>query len=546
VGVEDNFFELGGDSILSIQVIARAVRGGVQLTPLQLFERQTIAELALVAGSGTIVQAEQDIVTGEVPLTPIQRWFFELNLLDPHHFNQAVLFDVSRLVKPNLLKQALQQLMLHHDALRLRFHRNRGTWRQTHASPGEEISFSRIDLSSLPESQHKTTIESMAQELQASLDLSAGPLMRVVVFEFNSAKPNRMLMIIHHLIVDGVSWRILLQDLTTAYQQLSHGERVTLPSKTNSFRQWADRLSQHAGSVELKRELDHWIKLADVKIDPLPVDFVTDARNDVASSRHACVSLNSEETQALLRDVPGTYHTQINDVLLTALLGAFARWTGKSSMLFDLEAHGREPIFPDMDLSRTVGWFTTMFPVLLNVNDVTDPGERLKTIKEQLRSIPNHGIGFGVLRYLCHEEETQRTMRTLPCPQVSFNYLGQFGRVNSDSTVQETRESSGEVSSPRNDRDHLLEINGSITDNRLQFTWTYNKIHYQSSTIESLAESFLAEIRILIAHCQSAEAKGYTPSDFAKARVTQQDLDKLLGKVKRGTTKNVPHNDGRH
>jgi amino acid adenylation domain-containing protein/non-ribosomal peptide synthase protein (TIGR01720 family) len=527
VGIHDNFFELGGDSILTIQIISRANQVGLHLTPKQLFQHQSIAGLAAVCVTTQGLQAEQGLVTGAVPLTPIQQWFFEQNLTDPHHFNQAVLLEIQQLDLA-LLEQAVQQLLLHHDALRLRFERTESGWQQLLASP-DPMPFTSVDFSALAEAEQGPAIEAAATELQTSLNLSTGPLMRVALFDLGAYVPRRLLLIIHHLIVDGVSWRILLEDLQTAYQQLSRKETMQLPAKTTSFQHWSYRLREYAHSGQLQQRywLDQSRRHGGTR---LPVDY-PGGNNTVASTQQISTSLSMEETQALLQEVPKAYNTQINDVLLTALVQAFAQWTGDRSLLVDLEGHGREKIFDDVDVSRTVGWFTTLFPVLLNLGEASHPGDALKVVKEQLRGIPNRGIGYGLLRYL-RDDKIEETLETLPQAEVIFNYLGQFDQTFSElSLFGLAQESSGPTRSLQGKRCHLLEINGLVSGGQLRLDWTYSKNLYRKATLESLAQSFVEALRSLIAHCQSPAAGGYTPSDFPDVDLSQGQLEKALAEI---------------
>jgi hypothetical protein len=249
-----------------------------------------------------------------------------------------------------------------------------------------------VDLSAVPETEQESTLSAIATDLQTTLNLSSGRVVRIALFDLGTSQ--RLLLVIHHLVVDGVSWRILLEDLQIAYQQLSQGQAIQLPPKTTSFKHWAERLTEYAQSEALQQELDYWLTQSRRQIAPLPVDF-PGGDNTVAHSHTISISLSQEETQALLQDVPAAYQTQINDVLLTALVQAVKQWTGESLLLVDLEGHGREEIFEDVDLSRTVGWFTTLFPVLLDIGAASSLADALKTVKEQLRNVPNRGIGYG-------------------------------------------------------------------------------------------------------------------------------------------------------
>jgi amino acid adenylation domain-containing protein/non-ribosomal peptide synthase protein (TIGR01720 family) len=533
VGIHDNFFELGGDSILSIQIIAKANQSGLRLTPKQVFQYQTIAELAAVTDTAPAIHAEQGLVTGTVPLTPIQHWFFEQRLPNPHHWNQALLLEVRRALDPHLLEQAVEHLLVHHDALRLRFVPEEAGWQQAMVTPDRATPFSRIDLSELPEAERWFAIEAKAAELQASLNLTEGPLVRVALFDLGLQEPGRLLIVIHHLAIDGVSWRILLEDLQMAYQQLVGSEMISLSPKTTSFKRWAERLVEYAQSAAVMEERAYWLAEARTKIAPLPVDYPEGrAANAEASSRSVSVSLDVEETEALLHEVPEAYYTQINDVLLTALAQAFAEWTGRRALLLDLEGHGREAIFEDVDLSRTVGWFTSIFPVLLELGKTSDPGESLKSVKEQLRAIPNRGLGYGLLRYLSGDKEITAALQRLPQAEVSFNYLGQLDQaLPADSPFRPARESGGQVHSLRGSRKHLLDVRGSIAGGQLHLVWTYSEKAHRRSTIEHLARSFVEALRSLIAHCQAPEAGGYTPSDFPLAQLDQEALDAAFEEV---------------
>ena len=542
-GIEDNFFELGGDSILGLQTIARANQTGIYLTFKQLFDLQTIAKLAAVAGTAQTISAEQGSVTGSLPLTPIQHWFFEQNRANPAHFNQSVLLEVSNTLKPELLSAVLQKLLEHHDALRLRFAREGQKWQQTNATCANKVPLKVVDLSEILVEEQSAAIEATGNQLQASFNLSEEPLIRAALFFLGVDRSSRLLLTIHHLAVDGVSWRILLTDLFNAYQQIAAGETIKLPSKTSSFRDWARRLTNYSRSAELKAELDYWLTLGDIKeYTPLPTDYsATPEANTVGASEQTSVSLSLEETRALLQSVPSAYNTQINDVLLSALIQSFAQWTGKQSLLVNLEGHGREELFADMDLSRTVGWFTSTFPTQLQLEDSNLPGEALKSIKEQLRRLPKRGVGYGILRYLSDREIRQK-LEALPAPEVSFNYLGQFApELLASSFVKLAKESPGALQNPQEHRQHLLEVEGKIVGDRLQINWTYSQNFHRSATIENLAQKFIENLQKLIAHCLSSEAGGYTPSDFPLAKLSQEQFERVMARLSLQAENNKTH-----
>jgi amino acid adenylation domain-containing protein/non-ribosomal peptide synthase protein (TIGR01720 family) len=526
VGVHDKFFELGGDSILAIQVVAGANQAGLRLTVKQMFQHQTIAELALVAENIAKSVSDHGPVTGEVPLTPIQRWFFEQDFADPHHWNQAVCLELRRNLEPALLNQAVRELVMHHDALRLRFWRQAEGWRQFNAAAAGTVSLRRIDLSKLRETDQNSAMRQSSTELQAQLDLAERPLLQGALFDLGPLRRSRLLIVIHHLAVDGVSWRILLEDLQIACDQLGRGEAIKLPAKTNSFKQWAQRLTEHARTTTFQQEADYW--LADSTVEPtaLPVDVVH-GNNSEASARVVSAALEAETTRTLLQRVPQAYNTHINDVLLSALGLALSRWIDRPTVAIDLEGHGREDLFQDIDLSRTVGWFTTIFPLRLDLRRTAGPGDVLKSVKEQLRRVPQRGIGYALLKYLAGNAKVAAQLRAMPKPQVVFNYLGQFD-LPATSPFAWVWEPTGPLHSPRARRSHLLEINSWVAGDQLRVDWTYSENVHRRGTIEQLAESYLEELRDLIRHCTSPEAGGYTPSDFADAGLNQAELDRLI------------------
>jgi len=530
VGVHDNFFDLGGDSILSIQIIARANQAGLGLSPRQLFQHQTVSELAVVAGTPAQV-ADQGTVTGRVPLTPVQARFFELNQPELHHYNQAMLLEVHGSAAPTLLAKAIKGLLLQHDVLRTRFRPNADGWQAMITPPDDFMPFETIDLSRLAETEQSEALAAHALRLHTTLNLQDGPLMRVALFDRGAQRNAYVLIVIHHLVVDGVSWRILLEDLQTLYQQLSGGEKLSLPAKTTSFKAWAERLIEHARSAALRNELSHWLALSNQTPAPLPQD--RRGANTVAEARTVSVSLNADETRALLQDVPVAYRTQINEVLLTALVRAFARWTGSQSLLLDLEGHGREEILDGVNLSRTIGWFTTIFPVVLDCRNAQSAIEALQTVKEQLRAIPNRGIGYGLLRYASGDRLVAQKLQSLPQAKVRFNYLGQVDRVLLDSSMFSlASQSSGPPQSSNAERAYLINIIAVVSGAKLRLDWTFSKRIHHKETVTQLAHSFVDELRNLITASRTSANINYSPSDFPSAELSQEELNKVLARLR--------------
>ncbi|MCA1682013.1 MAG: condensation domain-containing protein, partial [Actinobacteria bacterium] len=526
VGVEDNFFELGGDSILSIQVISRARQAGLGLLPRDLFMHQTVASLVMsVAGMAPAVVVEQGSVSGVVALTPIQHWLFEGNPVCPERFDQSVLVELVEGLDEQALRCAFDAVVEHHDALRMRFERVNGRWRQENMPVGSVEVLQRCDLSGVDSSGQAVVMEQVAGEVRSSFDLGCGPLLKAVLFDLGVGQRPVLFVVVHHLVVDGVSWRILLEDLDAAYRQAANGEIVQLGAKTTSFKEWAHRLTEHAAAGGFDDQRDYWSGV-DQDCDPvLPLDGV--GANTVGSMGAVTVRLDPQETRALLQDVPGVYRTQVNDVLLSALGQVLSGWTGRQRVLVDLEGHGREEIFPGVDLSRTVGWFTTMFPVALDIPAETDLGGLLKSVKEQLRGVPGRGLGYGALRYLT----SIGGLGEQAGPQVSFNYLGQFdwSGGQDQGLFRAARGGLGGDAGPLATRGHVLDVLGRVEDQCLEFTWSYSGNLHQQHTISVLAQDMLGVLREIIGHCAAPGVGGRTPSDFPLADLDQPTVDWLVG-----------------
>ncbi|WP_042368093.1 non-ribosomal peptide synthetase [Streptacidiphilus neutrinimicus] len=531
VGVHDNYFTLGGDSILGIRIVAAARRAGLALTPRHLFQHQTVAELASAADAlpAAVIVAEQGAVVGEAPLTPIQHWLFDTLSGDPAAFTQTVSHHVATDTDPTLLRAALAAVVDQHDALRLRFETDGdGRWRQHGAAPdgvpGGAVPLAVHDLPYGPEADVHRAIAALAEELSRGFDLAAGPLVRAALCRPAGGRRPVLVLAAHHLVVDAVSWQVVLEDLDAAYRALRAGEAVELGPKTTAFGAWAARLAAHTEAGGFDAELAHWRSLPDDTA--LPTDHR--GANTAAQEESLTVALDAEHTRCLLQDVPEVYRTRVNDVLLCALGRVLTRWTGRDQVTVALEGHGREHLFEDLDLSRTVGWFTTMFPVALRLPADGGTGEALKAVKEGLRAVPHGGIGYGALRHL----HPTLGARLPELPQLAFNYLGQQdGNENGDP--------GGLLHGPyggltggmdrAGERPHLIDVVGRVRDKRLEFTWAYSRELHRPETIARLAEATADELRAIVRHCAEPDAGGRTPSDFPLARLDQQVLDRLVG-----------------
>ncbi|HKX52257.1 MAG TPA: condensation domain-containing protein, partial [Nitrosospira sp.] len=530
VGRHDNFFELGGDSILSLQIVTRARRAGWKITPRQLFERQTVASLAAVATAlepqhataATVAQiasvqspkgTDEAAAGHSIPLLPIQAEFFEQEIPERHHWNQAALLKSRESLDPVNLAKALEAVVRHHDALRFRYVKNaNGVWQQF---CGESIA---RDLLWVRKTVTEVDLEALCTETQRSLNLAEGPLLRALLVEMTNGD-QRLLLAIHHLAIDGISWRILIEDLQSAYTQARNARALALPEKSSAYGEWATRLQGYAR--EHAEELVYWRSLVGIPVT-LPCDN-PDGASMVRHQSSSVLKLGRTQTQALLKLAPAAYRTQVNDLLLTALGSALCRWSGHKKILVDLEGHGREDLY-DIDLSQTVGWFTSLYPVILDPSGKLD--QRIKRIKEDLRRIPNKGLGYGLFKYYGTAEQRE-ALASLPKPQVVFNYLGQFDASFDEQTLWTLAdETVGESTNAAAPLEHEISINGRVYGGELSLDVSYSDARYNQATIDAFITLYKAELEALIAHC-SGGALAVTPSDFLLARIEQHELDNL-------------------
>ncbi|HEX2095588.1 MAG TPA: amino acid adenylation domain-containing protein [Longimicrobiaceae bacterium] len=497
VGVDDSFHELGGDSLLAIRVSARARETGIGITPRQVLEHPTIAELARLAGSPSRSGAEQGVVTGPVPLTPPQRAFFDREPVHPHHFNVAALYRVRRTLTAAQVEEVARRLLEHHDALRLRFRREGAGWRQHLAPPAEPVPAGWVDLSRAPPEEQRRLLERAAAMLQESLDLSRGPIARLVYFHRGPGRAGRLLVLVHHLALDQVSAEILREDLELACTRALRGEDILLPAKTTSFRHWVERLEEHARSAVVREEWTYWLDESWRRVPPLPVDH-PGAENTFGSARVARRALGAERTLRLLREVPQRYGTGVPAVLLTALLRAVERWSGEAALLVGVVDHGRRELFEGMDLSRTVGLLSTGYPVRLGVDPGTMPAEALLRVQSRLDGVPGWGMGYGLLAYLSGESPAARALRDLlPRVQVFFNYYGQAAPIAPGGLLAGAEEATGPICDPRERRHYLLYFDAFVADDRLHLVCEYSENLHRRATIERLMDHLVDACALL-------------------------------------------------
>jgi non-ribosomal peptide synthase protein (TIGR01720 family) len=540
VGIHDNFFELGGDSILSIQIGVRASQCGLRLTTRDLFEHQTVA--ALSAGVAGLERAAAGVGVGlglsegeAVPLTPIQRWFFAQGWRREWHYNQAALLADAGGADGGRMQAAVERVLAAHEVFELRYERVAGEVRQHYAGRASEREEAqprrcgRADLRALPRAVQGRVIEQLAAQAQAGLDLEAGRLVAALRCEVTGG--GRLLVVAHHLVIDGVSWRILLDQVERAYADSLAGGESSWRAQGSSFGQWAQALVQEAASDETGRELEYWVRQQPGSDERLPRDFYESGANTVGSGARVAVEFDQAQTEVLLREVPRRLRAQVDEVLLLGVVEALREWGGKGAAVVECEGHGRQPL-PGLDVSQTVGWFTTLYPVRFQSeaeSGATNQGgrtitERLREVRERLRAVPRKGLGYGLLKYIGQAEELAGAGA-----EVSFNYLGQWD-ANLGGLFRAGGESPGASQWAGEQRPHLVEVHGSVHGGRLSMVWTFSRNLHRKQTMERLLALFRRTVEAVIAACGD-KRNAPVAADFPLAKLDDKRLKGVLARL---------------
>ncbi|PUA27190.1 MAG: non-ribosomal peptide synthetase [Cellvibrio sp. 79] len=541
ISVTDDFYTIGGDSIIAIQVVSRAVKAGLGLSTRRLFELRTLRAIANflgqssgtgdAAGKNNLATIEQEAVTGEQRLLPIHWHFFLSDTTDLHHYNQAGRLSLPAPTTQEHLHQLLEALVQRHDALRLKFRQTPGGWVARYSNdfleqPEQLHELIReLDLRALTDSTHDEVLQAAIAIAQSGIDLKKGELCRWLWVR--EQEGDSLYWIMHHLIVDGISWRTLLNDFNSAWTQLSQQQPIQLAAKTHSYQAWASRLYEHAHSPSFLQERSYWLEVLKQPSRLIPVDSQDTSDLTEANTCLYRFSLSEEQTHLLLHEANRCYNTSINDLLLSSLTLALDDWAGIRALRLDLEGHGREPLFDDIDISETLGWFTSLYPVHLH-RVSGDTGQQILAIKAMLSAIPNKGIGFGLLQYLSQDEDLLELLAEQPASEVVFNYLGQMDAAAETDWTFEIL-GTGTVSAKRARR-HTLGINGFVKDKQLHIALDYSTTQFDAATIARFGDAIQHSIGQVIEHCtHGGDDGGGVPSrEFEHLDLSRPQQQELL------------------
>lgn len=515
VGIHDDFFELGGDSLLSIQIVAKARQAGMALRPAMLLELPTIAQLAAAVAPTQPAPAARNFA--DAPASPIQRWLLAQPLARRSHWNQTIVVRCRHRLDPGALRAATTAVFEQHEALRSRFFVEHGEWRWAIGSVPAEPCLHRL-LDTSTDSATLSTIEEEAHEWHRSLDVSTGDVCRVV--HYDNGTTSWLLMIAHHLVIDVISQGILLDDLMSAYRQLATGARVQLPTPTVSFAAWCHALEARARHPDVLAEAPYWTRPASKASVSLPREHPAGS-NAFGHRRELTQALESEVTERLIARFSSGRGLQ--DALCAALALVLTEWSGASDVTLDVEGHGRSVLGDHLDASRTVGWFTTVHPVRLRVSSST-ASQRFEQASAQLREVPGNGEGFGLLRFLGEDRTMRDTLAQTDRAEVVLAYFGQRARVMaSDPDVHVLPMP---VASDRNGADprrYLLEVTAWLHGGRLEVVWGYSQAVHERRTMERLAARLEEVLRD-----RAVEGPGAGPTVVTTGvQLDQDDLDAI-------------------
>ncbi|CAM5725128.1 Non-ribosomal peptide synthetase OS=Streptomyces fumanus OX=67302 GN=GCM10018772_70860 PE=4 SV=1 [Streptomyces fumanus] len=557
VGAEDSFFTLGGDSVMSILVVSKARSAGVVITARQVFEHRTPAALARVAElADEAAEQPEDVATGTVPLTPGMLEVKERSgaAALTGAFCQSTVVSTPADLTLERLEQALRTLMDRHDMLRARLVTpDDGAWTLEVPSATEATSVARTDAAGLDAEAFDRLVDARSWDAVAEIDAAAGAMLRAVWFDAGPDAPGRLLLVAHHLVTDGVSWRILLRDLAAAYADPG----TELPRTGASFRHWARHLAAQAVSRRRVDELPEWQRLLTGPNPVLGSRPLDPRRDTVAAGTHrAARTLPESATAALLDRIPADFQTGTDEVLLAGLVAAVTEWRRRrgagtgGGLLVDIEDHGREPLTADLDVTGTVGWFTGSHPARLDIGAADLFGVRsgkaavgllLKRVREQLRAVPGDGLGFGLLRYL--NPATAPVLAALPTARIGFNYLGrtaidatpeEAGKADSVTLWQPVGEAAlGGAAEADTAAAHELDASALVRDqaagSALDLALTCPSGLFTESELAELADGWVAMLTGIAAHVTDEDGPGHTPSDFALVSLEQDQIDEIAG-----------------
>ncbi|MEQ9657501.1 amino acid adenylation domain-containing protein, partial [Fulvivirga sp.] len=517
VGITDDFFTLGGDSIKSIQICSRVRRAGYELQVKEVLRYRTIQKISHRLKPRNVI-ADQSTIQGIADLTPIQRWLYESPIEHKDHYNQSVILEFDKIIDAITIDKIFTKLISHHDALRMRIVNVSDRWQIENLASDQYAEIIEVDLSG-KKNKDKYQLEA-ANELQESIDVENGPLIKLCLFQDEGHC--KLLIVVHHFVIDTISWRILVEDFNDLLNQVLKDEQLKLPLKTDAYLLWSTSLNEYINKKQHLESLDYWVSETQKQNEPL----VRSGKPQINPIKTQTISreLDEQQTQRLLKGSGQYLKLEINDILLAALFLSMKETLGKNKMTIDLESHGREEAILNMDLSRTIGWFTTLFPFVFETSS-TDTLMILRQLKDKLRKIPNGGLDYLLHRYYAKARSLKQQQS-----QIKFNYLGEFDFNKQAGNFHVTEDFKGLESNPEDWKGYDWEIVGLVRNNRLKLSISFVENWYDKSFVSSFLDSYQRQLMDVVEVCAHQTKRVLNPSDLTYSELSIQELDRLQQK----------------
>ena len=516
ISMNDNYYQIGGDSIKAIQISSKLKNVGLNISVKDILALDSIKEIAsTIEEINSLKLICQEKSEGTLERTPIIEWFFNQDFKNQNLYNQYALFEYKGALDINTVKVTVDKLIEHHDGLRINYDRRTNKLYYNNENLKNSSSFRYIDISNYSNENQQKKIKELIDEANNSFDIEKSLLFKVTMIHLGAGK-NSLLFTAHHLIVDGVSWRVILNDFMTILKQSN--DKVNIPMKTNSFKEWSEALYEYS-KKDFNEEKQYWQSILDKDIN-YPIDF-NEGEDVVKTSNAITRELDESTLNDLTKKVNEIYNIDLNEILIISLVLTVNKLTNEDKVKIELERHGREMVNDYIDVSRTVGWFTSMYPAYFNV-DYTEIDNNIKSLKEQLRNIPNKGFNYSVLKFIKKELVDKGNK------YIRFNYLGDFDNILNKEELNLSNINFGLNSDKGNSLTALIDIDAMVVNGRLRISATYSRNRFKDETIQKFIDSYLDILRLILDKCGNKDLKQFTPSDFTTVGISQEDLDSLF------------------
>lgn len=518
ISMNDNFYRLGGDSIKAIQISSKLKDNGYSIDLKDILSNDTVEEIAAsIRISNKEEEIYQGLCDGEIEKTPISEWFFSKNFSNINHWNQSVLLRLNQNIYSETIKKALNKIIHHHDTLRVNYNRDRDKLFYNKEHLKKDINLDFYDLSDCSNDEQNNRIKELGYKIKSEFDIEKDLLFNACVFKLG--KEEQLLLITaHHLVVDGISWRIILEDFSNIIGQLIKNEEVSLPYKTHSYKKWSQSLHEYSNDIKME-EKEFW-----QEVDEFENSFFIDnySQEDLVKVSETIErKVEDDLIDKFSEKIKEIYRMELNEGLTIALILTINSYTNQNDIVIELEHHGREGIDRNIDISKTIGWFTSIYPAFFKIND-SNIGSNIKSLKDQLRSIPNKGFNYGILKYL------KKELSNVNKKYIRFNYLGDFDNIINTDLFELSNIDSGLDSNENNSLTSIFDINLMIVNRELNITITYSKKKYERYNVEKFIDMYIEHIEAILSHCCEKKDIELTVSDFDGLDISQEDLDSLF------------------